>query len=246
MSEKKGTPIAKEIARRGYCSRREAEKLITEGYVKVNGVVIESPLVFITDQSIKIKNVLLKPREKTKLWLFNKPRGYIVSTKDTKNFKTIYDILPSDMPRLVPVGRLDVNTEGLLLLTNDGKLANFIAHPSTAWKRVYRVKAHGFWRNINFSKYEKHGLTIDGVKYAPFEISVERDSDSTNVWLRVTIREGKNREVRNIMEYFGLTVARLIRVSFGTFNLGNLPASGLKPIADKVLKMSLGNKFIIE
>jgi 23S rRNA pseudouridine2605 synthase len=243
MTDKKGEPIAKVIARRGYCSRREAERLIKDGDVKVNGTVINTPLVFITDESIKVKDKLLNPQEKTKLWLFNKPKGYLVSNSDLQNRKTIYDILPASIPRVVSVGRLDMNTEGLLLLTNDGKLANFIAHPSTAWKRVYRVKAHGFWKEIDFLKYEKKGVIIDGIKYAPFKIEVEKSSDTTNVWLRVTVTEGKNREVRKIMDFLKLTVMKLIRISFGTFNLGNLPSGAVKPIPEKVLKSAIGNKL---
>jgi 23S rRNA pseudouridine2605 synthase len=240
--EKKGEPIAKVIARCGYCSRREAERLIKDGDVKVNGVIIDSPLVFITDESIKIKNKPLNSKQEAKLWLFNKPKGYLVSNDDPKKRKTIYELLPSNMPRVVSVGRLDMNTEGLLLLTNDGKLANFISHPSTAWKRVYRVKVHGFWNEINFSKYEKGGIVIDGIKYAPFKVEIEKGSTSTNVWLKITITEGKNREIRKIMDYFRLTVMKLIRVSFGQFNLRNLPIGAIRQVPQNVLKKFFPHK----
>ena len=245
MTEKKGEPVAKVIARCGYCSRREAEKLIQDGKVKVNGVVIDTPLVFITDQSIKINNKLLQQPEKTQLWMFHKPRGYIVSNNDPENRKTIYSILPSTLPRVVPVGRLDMDTEGLLLLTNDGKLANFISHPSTAWTRQYRVKVHGFWKDIDFSKYEKKGITINGIHYAPFKVSVEKETDSTNVWLKISVVEGRNREVRNIMENFNLKVMKLVRISFGQFHLGSLPVGEVKPITGSALKNAIGNKFNI-
>ena len=241
--EKKGIPVAKVIARCGYCSKREAERLIKEGAVKVNGVVIDSPVVFITDQSIKIHNKLLQKPENTKLWLFNKPRGYLVSNGDSKNRNTIYDILPKSLPRVVAVGRLDMNTEGLMLLTNDGKLANFISHPSNRWLRTYRVKVHGFWKDIDFSKYEKKGITVNGMKYAPFKVKIEGNSESTNTWLKITVSEGRNREVRNIMEHFRLTVMRLIRISFGSFNLGSLPVGAVKQVPDKVLKSILGSKY---
>jgi 23S rRNA pseudouridine2605 synthase len=245
MTEKRGDPIAKVIARRGYCSRREAERLITEGKVKVNGATIDTPLTFITDESIKVNDKLLNPPEKTKVWLFNKPRGYIVSSNDPEKRKTIYSVLPSELSKAIPIGRLDVNTEGLMLLTNNGKLANFISHPTTAWKRVYKVKVHGLWDKIDFSRYEKSGLKIDGIRYAPFKITVDRESETTNAWLKITITEGKNREVRKIMEHFRLTVMKLIRISFGTFNLGSLPTGAVKPAPDKVLKLALGNKFRI-
>ncbi|MDR0571472.1 MAG: rRNA pseudouridine synthase [Rickettsiales bacterium] len=245
MTEKRGELIAKVIARSGYCSRREAVRLIDNGSVKVNGVVINTPLVFITNESIKVNNKLLNPPEKTNLWLFNKPRGYIVSSNDPEKRKTIYDILPPELSKIIPVGRLDVNTEGLMLLTNNGELANFISHPTTAWKRVYMVKVHGMWDKIDFSRYEKFGLRINGVKYAPFKIAIDRENGTTNAWLKITITEGKNKEVRKIMEHFRLIVMKLIRVSFGTFNLGNLPAGAVKPVPDKVLKSAIGNKFKI-
>ncbi|MDR2760261.1 MAG: pseudouridine synthase, partial [Rickettsiales bacterium] len=125
----------------------------------------------------------------------------------------------------------------------DGKLANFIAHPSTAWKRTYRIKVHGFWEKIDFSKCEKYGLKVDGIKYAPFKAVVEKESNTTNVWLKITLTEGKNREARKIMEYFHLTVMKLIRISFGSFNLGGLREGELKPVPDKVLKSVVGNKL---
>lgn len=243
--QKKGEPVAKVIARCGYCSKREADRLILEGRVKVNGININTPLVFITDQSIKIDNKLLNQKEKTKLWLFNKPAGYIVSNNDPQKRKSIYEILPQTLPRVVPVGRLDINTEGLLLLTNDGKLANFIAHPSNGWIRQYRVKVHGFLNdNVNFDKYAKKGVVIDGVKYAPFKITIEKTNNSTNFWLKIAITEGKNREVRNIMEYLDFKIQKLIRISFGPFQLGSMPTGAIKSVNEKALKSILGNKYI--
>lgn len=246
--DKKGNRIAKVIANSGYCSRRDAEKLIADGAVKVNGKTIDSPAILITDQSIKINNKLLERREKTKLWIFNKPKGFIVTNRDPKNRQTIYDLLPKNMPRVITVGRLDMDTEGLLLLTNNGDLARYIEHPNTAWSRQYRVKVHGsidkLEKNINILM--KKGITVDGIKYAPIKISIEKKSETTNTWLKITITEGKNREVRKIMEYFGLRVVKLIRVSFGPFHLGNMLTMAIKSIPNKSIKAAVGNKVKLD
>ena len=241
----KGERIAKVIARHGYCSRREAERLILEGAVKVNGEIISSPAVLITDQSIKINNKLLNRKEETKMWLFHKPKGYIVTNKDPQGRKTIYDILPKNLPRVITVGRLDMDTEGLLLLTNNGELARYIELPSTGWSRQYRVKVHGDINKIDFETLAKKGVTINDIKYAPVKITIEKDNGTTNKWLKITINEGKNREIRNIMEYFNLRVVRLIRVSFGPFHMGSLPTGAIKPVTAKALRESIGNKIKI-
>lgn len=243
--ELKGERIAKVIANRGYCSKREAERLIADGEVKVNGVVITNPATLITDQSIKIHNKLLNKQEKAKIWLFNKPKGYIVTNNDPQNRRTIYDILPKNLPRVITVGRLDMDTEGLLLLTNNGDLSRYIAHPTTAWSRQYRVKVHGFLDRINFEKLAKKGITINGMKYAPVKIVIDKDNNSTNTWLKVTITEGKNREVRKILEHFNLKVMRLIRISFGPFHLGKMPVGTVKPVSNQALKNAIGNKINI-
>ena len=246
MSEK-GERIAKVIANSGYCSRRDAEKLISEGRVKVNGKTIDTPVVLITDQSIKIDNKLLQRREKTKLWIFNKPKGYIVTNNDPQGRKNIYSLLPKSMPRVISIGRLDMDTEGLLLLTNNGDLSRYIEHPTTAWTRQYLAKVHG---NINIlvsniDKIGKNGLVVDDIKYAPVKITIEKQSETTNTWLRVTITEGKNKEVRNIMDYFGLKVVKLKRVSFGPFQLGKLETGKVKLVSDKVLREAIGNKVAL-
>jgi 23S rRNA pseudouridine2605 synthase len=242
--ETKGKRVAKVIADYGYCSKREAERLIFAGDVKVNGEVITSPAVFITDQSIKIKNKLItKTETSSKVWLFNKPKGYIVTNNDPQKRNTIYDILPKTLPRrIVSVGRLDMNTEGLLLLTNNGELARYISHPSTAWSRQYRVKVHGNLKKINFELLSKNGIVVDGIKYAPIKVTIEKASETTNTWLKVVINEGKNREIRKIMEHFGLKVARLIRISFGPFHLGKMPSCSVKQVSAKALKEAIGNK----
>lgn len=236
--------LAKVIARTGYCSRREAEQLILDGYVKVNGAVVSSPAINVTDESIKIKNKLLQTKEKTKLWMFNKPRGYIVTNNDPENRKTIFSILPKDMPRVMTIGRLDMDTEGLLLLTNNGDLARYIELPSTGWTRKYRVKVHGFLDRLknDIEKLSKRGLKINDVKYSPFKVSIETEGN-TNAWLNISVSEGKNREVRNIMEYYGLKVLRLIRTSYGPFILNkDFPVGAVRQVSEKGLIGAVGNK----
>lgn len=239
-----GERIAKVIARCGYCSRREAEKLIADGCVKVNGVVITSPALNITDQSIKINDKLLNTKEKTRLWLYNKPKGTVVSlTSNKKGVPTIFELLPKNMPRVIAVGRLDINTEGLLLLTNNGELSNYISSPKTAWTRHYRVRVHGKLNKERFEDLSKHGPIINGIKYKPLKIKVEKEGESANSWLQVSITEGKNREVKNIMGDLGLTVTRLIRTGFGPFHLGKLESGMLKEVPMKNLQELIGNNI---
>ena len=243
----KGERIAKVIARMGYCSRREAEELIKQGCVKVNGVVIDSPAINITDQSIKINNKLINRKEKTRLWLYNKPKGTAVSMGKDEKVPTIFSLLPKNMPRVIAVGRLDLNTEGLLLLTNNGELSDFISSPKTAWTRQYRVRVFGKLNKERFEAVAKNGITANGIKYKPLKIIVENESEGkANSWLRVSIIEGKNREVKNIMAELGLKVTRLIRTSFGPFHLGNLETGMLKEVPMKVLKEAIGNNVNLD
>ena len=239
----KGERIAKVIARTGYCSRREAEKLILDGDVKVNGEVCKNCAILITDESIKINNKLLNPKEKTKLFIFNKPKGYIVTRNDPQERKNIFSILPQELKKSITVGRLDMDTEGLLLLTNNGELSRYIELPTTAWTRQYKVKVHGNLERIekNFEKLAKRGITINDVRYAPMKLSVI-SRGNTNAWLKISITEGKNREVRNIMQYFGLQVMKLIRTNYGPFSLGTLPVGGVKAVHNQALKDAIGNK----
>ncbi|MDR2077651.1 MAG: rRNA pseudouridine synthase [Rickettsiales bacterium] len=237
-----GERIAKVIANSGYCSRREAEKLIADGHVRVNGVLINTPAVIITDQSIKIKNKLLKKNNKVEMWILYKPKGYIVTNSDPQGRKTIYEILPNNMPRVIAIGRLDMDTEGLILLTNNGDVARYIEHPSNGWTRKYRVKVHGPIDRLskNIDILSKRGITIEGIRYSPIKISIEKLSDTTNTWMLISVSEGKNREVRNLMEYFGLKVVRLIRTSFGPFHLGSMVSGELKKISAKAIENAIG------
>lgn len=234
--------VAKVIADSGLCSRREAEKLILEARVQVNGKLIDSPATLITDQSIKVDNKLINAKQEVRLWLFHKPAGFLTSNNDPKKRKTIFDILPENMPRVVTVGRLDFNSEGLLILTTNGHLARFIELPKTGWIRKYRVRVHGKI-DINRLLNVKNGITIDDVRYKFHEIEVESGS-STNSWLNISLKEGKNREIRNVMEYFGLKVNRLIRVSYGSFNLGNLAKGQIKEIKTSKLKDFIPAKIL--
>lgn len=245
-SDYEGERIAKVIARTGHCSRREAERLIAEGSVRVNGVVITSPAINITDQSIKINNKLLNQKEPTRLWLYNKPKGTCVSNATNEKVPTIFDLLPKNMPRVIAIGRLDINTEGLLLLTNNGELSTFISSPKTAWTRHYRVRVFGKLNKARFEALGKDGVTIDDIRYKPIKIIVEKEGERANSWLKVSITEGKNREVKNIMAELGLQVTRLIRTGFGPFHLGNLETGMANEVPMKTLKEVIGNNVNLE
>lgn len=239
---KKGQRIAKVIANSGYCSRREAERLIEDSLVKVNGKIIDSPAILITDQSIKINNKLINPKQNPKIWILHKPKNTIVSNSDPQNRKTIFEILPENLPRVITIGRLDINTEGLLLLTNNGDIARHIELPKTAWSRVYRARVFGKVNMDELSKLQK-GIKIDGTKYGAIKVEMEREGDF-NSWLKVTLKEGKNREIKKVLEHFGLQVSRLIRISFGPFHLGSLSVGQVKKTDDKVLENFLEKDFI--
>lgn len=238
MNDSQGERIAKIIARSGYCSRREAEELIRSGLVKVNGEVMLNPATIITDQAIKINNKLLARKEPTKMWIFHKPKGFITTNKDPEGRKTIFDILPKNLPRVITIGRLDINTEGLMLLTNDGEIARYIELPKNGWTRNYRVRVFG---KINQERLNllKRGIKIEGVFYKAANIEIEREREF-NSWLKISLQEGKNQEVKKLMEYVGLQVNRLIRTSFGPFHLGKLPIGAVQEISKNTLQESLG------
>lgn len=231
--------IAKRIARAGVCSRREAEARINEGRVKVNGKVITSPALNVSDTDrINVDGQALPHREPAKLWRYYKPRGLVVSDRDEKDRETIFDHLPASLPRVMTVGRLDIDSEGLLLLTNDGDLARHLELPATGWSRKYRVRVQGHVNEATLAPLEK-GITIDGVRYGRIVANLDRQMQS-NAWLTIAIREGKNREVRRIMEHLGHKVSRLIRVSYGPFQLGDMRDGDVEQIRARVLSDQLG------
>lgn len=241
--QNKGKRVAKAIADAGFCSRRDAELLIADGRVQVNGKFINTPATFITDHSIKIDGKLLQTKQPTRLFILHKPKGAISSNKDPQGRATIFDLLPKGLPRLLSVGRLDFNTEGLLLLTTNGELSRYIELPKTGWIRKYRVRAHG---PLNFDRIKKleKGITIDGVRYGSIKITVDDTQNSTNKWLSVSLTEGKNREIRKVMAELGLEVNRLIRTSFGPFNLNDLKSGQIIEIPKKQLKNYIKPEFL--
>lgn len=241
--KKAGERIAKVLARAGLASRRDAEEMVTQGRVTVNGRVINSPALDVTQNDVvAVDGKPLPPRERTRLFLYHKPRGLMTTHDDPEGRPTVFDNLPEGLPRLISVGRLDFNTEGLLLLTNDGGLARTLELPDTGWLRRYRVRAHGDVTQAQLDEL-KHGIEIEGVKYGPIEATLERDQGA-NIWLVFAIREGKNREVRNVCAHLGLEVNRLIRVSYGPFQLGEIPEGQVEEIKSRVLRDQLGDKVI--
>lgn len=240
--KKSGERIAKVVSRAGLASRRDAEEWIVQGRVTVNGRVINSPALDVTaNDVITVDGKPLPPRERTRLFLFHKPRGLMTTHADPEGRPTVFDNLPEGLPRLISVGRLDFNTEGLLLLTNDGGLARALELPDTGWLRRYRVRAHGEVTQAQLDELKK-GVEVDGVKYGAIDATLERDQGA-NVWLVFAIREGKNREVRNVMAHLGLEVNRLIRVSYGPFQLGELEEGQVEEVKTRVLREQLGEKI---
>ena len=231
--------IAKRIARAGICSRRDAELYIANGRVSVNGVVITSPALNVTTaDQISVDGKPLPAREPAGLWRYYKPRGLVVSDRDEQNRTTIFDQLPSGLPRLITIGRLDLDSEGLLLMTNDGDLARHLELPSTGWSRKYRVRVQGHVDQTRLAELA-NGVTIDGIRYGKVLASLDRQMPS-NAWLTVAIREGKNREIRRIMEYLGHQVSRLIRISYGPFQLGDMKGGEIFQIKQRILAEQLG------
>jgi 23S rRNA pseudouridine2605 synthase len=235
--------IAKVMARAGLCSRRDAEDWIAAGRVAVNGETIASPAVNVTARDrITIDGKPMPRRERTRLFLYNKPVGLMTTNADPQGRPTVFDALPAGLPRLMSVGRLDIGTEGLLLLTNDGGLARVLELPDTQWLRRYRVRAHGRISQAELDRL-RDGISIDGVNYGPIEASLEHEQGS-NVWLGFAIREGKNREVRNVLGHLGLQVNRLIRVAFGPFELGELREGAVVEVETPALRAALGEAIV--
>lgn len=241
----RGERIAKVMARAGLCSRREAETWIENGRVQLNGKPLTTPAVTVTaSDKVLVDGEPLPLRERTRLWLYHKPRGLVTTNKDPEGRPTVFDRLPDDLPRVLTVGRLDINTEGLLLLTNDGGLARVLELPATGWLRRYRVRAFGKVTQADLDGL-KDGLAIDGVLYGAIEATLDKEQGD-NVWMTVGLREGKNREVKRVLEHLGLAVNRLIRISYGPFQLMDLPEKSVREIRGRVLRDQLGETLAEE
>ncbi|MCB1507505.1 MAG: pseudouridine synthase [Hyphomicrobiaceae bacterium] len=237
-----GERIAKVISRAGAASRRDAERLIADGRVTLNGTAVTTPATLVgPEDTIAIDGAPLPARERTRLFLYHKPKGLVVAARDPEGRPTVQAALDPALPRLQPVGRLDINTEGLLLLTNDGGLKRVLELPSTGWVRRYRVRCHG---TVALERLEalKNGITVEGVRYGPVDARLDR-VQGANSWLTLGLREGKNREVKNILAALGLTVTRLIRISYGPFQLGELRRGAVEEVRGRILKDQLGKKL---
>lgn len=238
MSER----LAKFLARSGVCSRREAENYILQQRITVNGQTVETPAFLVEgDEDIRFDGEKIKKKDRTRLWLYHKPAGLITSHKDEKERDTVFANLPDGLPRVISVGRLDLNSEGLLLLTNDGALSRALELPENGWSRRYKVKVHGSLNEKKLKDLEQ-GSIIDGISYGPCKITIDSKQQS-NAWLTISLMEGKNREIRKLMSSIGLTVARLIRLSYGPFQLGSLKKGEVREVPQKVLKEQLGKSF---
>jgi len=234
--------IAKFLAQTGVASRRDAEELIRQGRVTINGETITSPAINVSgEEKILLDGERLPEKENTRLWLYYKPTGLVTTHKDEKGRNTVFDNLPPTLPRVISVGRLDLNSEGLLLLTNSGELAHKLELPANGWTRRYKVRVFGQIKDKDLQKM-RDGVTIDGINYGSIKAEIE-SAQGANTWLKVTLTEGKNREIRKVMKYFGLEVSRLIRLSYGPFQLGAMKKGEVKEIPQKVLREQLGSSF---
>lgn len=234
----KGERIAKWLARAGIASRRDAEKLIAEGQVAVNGRVLDGPASFVQPgDSVTVSGKKVGEPERTRLFRYHKPPGLVTTHKDPEGRRTVFEELPAGLPRLVSVGRLDLNSEGLLLLTNDGALSRKLELPDNQWIRRYRARVHGRVDERALAALA-HGVTVEGVAYGPIQAGLD-SRQGTNAWLTVSLSEGKNREVRRVLQHLGLTVTRLIRIAYGPFALADLPRGAVEEINAKVLREQL-------
>jgi 23S rRNA pseudouridine2605 synthase len=235
----KGERIAKRIAAAGLCSRRDAERWIVAGRVEVDGETLTTPAVIVTESSvIKVDGNPLSGTGPQRLWLYHKPPGIITTHRDPQGRTTVFETLPNNMPRVVSVGRLDLNSEGLLLLTTDGELARKLEHPDNSWTRRYRVRIHGRPQPDELARLEK-GITIEGVRYGSIKASLDRQQGA-NAWINVHLTEGKNREIRRVFNHLGYEVGRLIRTDYGPFSLGDLKVREVREIAGNVLRDQTG------
>lgn len=234
--------IAKAMAQAGLCSRREAERWIEAGRVTLNGKKLDTPAVTVTpNDTVMVDGNALPRSEGVRLWRYHKPKGLMTTHNDPEGRKTVFDALPKDMPRVISIGRLDYSTEGLLLLTTSGELARHMELPATGWLRRYRVRAKGSVTQDALNKL-KSGVEIDGVRYNNIDAHLDR-TQGANVWLTMGLREGKNREVKRVAAHLGLDVNRLIRLSFGPFALGDLPAGQVEEIKPRILADQLGDEL---
>ena len=234
-----GDRIAKVLARAGIASRRGAETIIAAGRVSVNGKQIDSPALNVTDRdTITVDGKPLRDPEPMRMWLYHKPAGLVTTDADEKGRRTIYDDMPDDMPRVMSIGRLDINSEGLLLLTNDGDIKRKLELPSTGWMRRYRVRINGRPTDASLEPL-RNGITVERERFQPMQVTLDRQQGA-NAWLTVGLREGKNREIRRAMESIGLAVNRLIRISYGPFQLGDLKPGAVEEIRRKIVRDQLG------
>lgn len=234
----RGERIAKWLARAGVASRRDAERLLADGVVAVNGAVVTHPATFIDPADVvQVRGAVVDAPDRTRLWRYHKPEGLVTTHRDPQGRPTVFDKLPPQLPRVVSIGRLDLNSEGLLLLTNDGALARRLELPSNGWTRRYRVRVYGEIDNRALGGLVR-GATVDGVRYGPIEAMLDART-GTNAWLSIALKEGRNREVRKVMAHLGLQVTRLIRVAYGPFQLGNLERGAVDEISGKVLREQL-------
>ena len=236
-----GERIAKYLARAGICSRRDAEKLIEDGRVVVDGNKLDTPAFKVTSSNrIVVDGVDVQPPQKTRLWRYHKPQGLVTTARDPEGRPTVFEKLPPELPRVISIGRLDITSEGLLLLTNDGELARRLELPTKGWLRRYRVRVWGSLDDASIAKL-KNGITVDDIKYGEIDVARdEQNSGGANQWLTVSLREGKNREVRRVLAAVGLDVNRLIRLSYGPFQLGDLPVGATEEVPARVLKDQIG------
>lgn len=236
--QQRGERIAKWLARAGVASRRDAEKLLAEDRVRLNGVAVTHPATFVRPGDIvQVNGAVVSAPEGTRLWRYHKPDGLVTTHRDPEGRPTVFERLPPHLPRVVSIGRLDLTSEGLLLLTNDGALARKLELPETGWLRRYRVRVHGAPDPKALAGLAR-GITVAGVRYEPIEAGLDAVKGD-NAWLTVALREGRNREVRRIMEHLGLRVSRLIRVTYGPFQLGTLPRGAVEEVPTRVLRGQL-------